>query len=181
MASSPGYKPFEALVSTNEPFVMSIQLSKLYELPIQINTEAGEKAIISVTSSDYSQTIVYPDQTSINLTEGNYNVSVQIFKEASLSMGQQQIEKCISVPAPGISGVLGLKDQECYNLTLPSSQFTSVPIGGGKKEFFVTDSELKNAKKLRIQTEKIETPKSIEELIDVYDIINLPNLQIALV
>ena len=181
VASSPGYKTSEALVSTNEPFIISMQLSRVYEMPIQINTEAGEKAIISFTSPDYSETVVYSDQTSINLTEGNYNVSVQLFRDSTISIGEQNIEKCISVPAPGISGMLGLKDQDCYNLTLPSSQFTSVPIGGGKTEFFMTDDELKNAKKIRIQAEKLSTPKSIDELMDVYDMINLPTLQIALI
>ena len=181
IASSPGYKNSEALVSTNEPFIISMQLSKTYELPIQINTVSGEKAIISFNSQDYSTTAVYPDQSSINLSEGNYNVSVQLFKDATISIGEQNIEKCVSVPAPGISGMLGLKDQECYNLTLPASQFTSVPIGGGKTEFFTTDLELKNAKKIRIQAEKVDTPSSIEELMNVYDSINLPTLQVALI
>ncbi len=181
IASSPGYKTSEALVSTNQPFILSMQMSKIYELLIQINTESGEKAIISFNSADYSITTVYPDSQSVNLTEGNYNVSVQLFKDSSISIGEQQVEKCISVPVPGIPGMLGLKDKECYNLTLPSSQFTSVPIGGGKIEFFMTDSELKNAKKIKIQSEKIETPKTIEELMNVYDSINLPTLKVTLI
>ena len=180
VVEAPGYKTSEVLMSTNEPFITSVQLSKIYPLPIQINADSGERAIITFKSIDYSQTVVYPDQTSINLTEGNYNVSVQFFKDSTISLGEQNVEKCISVPAPGISGVIGLTNQECYNLTLPSSQITSVPTGGGTTQFSVTDDELKAAKKINIQSQKLDAPRSIDDLINVYDSINLPTLQVIL-
>lgn len=178
ISEAEGYKTSESLVSTNEEFVLSVSLSKLYEIPIQVNTEANEKAIITFRSDDSSYTVIYPDEKSINLSEGYYNVSVQIYKDATIAIGQQQIEKCISIPSPGIPGMLGLKDQQCYNMTLPASQFTSVPTGGGTARLYAAESDLKDTEKLSLQAEKFSTPTSLDSLMDIYDSINLETLQI---
>jgi len=180
VAKSEGYKEAEVLVSTNEPFILSINLEKLYNLSLELNTVAGESAIISFNSTAYSTNVIYPQQRTIEIPEGNYNVRVQIYKQSELSLGTQETEKCISVPASGIPGMMGITTEQCYNLTLPASQLANVPTGGGYSDFFVTSTELKSSDKIKIQAEKFDVPKSAEEVIDVLDFINLSPLEINL-
>ncbi len=180
VAKSEGYKETEALVSTNEPFILNVNLEKLYTLSLELNTVNGESAIISFNSTDYSVNLLYPPQKTIEIPEGNYDVRVQIYKESGLSLGSQETERCMSVPSSGIPGMMGITTEQCYNITLPASQLTNVPTGGGFSEFFVTSGELKSSTKIKIQAEKFDVPKSAEEVMDILDFINLSPLEINL-
>jgi hypothetical protein len=180
IARAPGYQDSEALVSSNEPFILDLTLEPVYELTLDIVLENDENAIITFTSEKYSQTIFYPEQTEINLSEGIYDVTVQIYKQTNLNLGSQEVEKCIKVPSAGIPGLLGMTTEQCYNLTLPSSQLTSVPIGGGKSQFSVTDQELKSARKIKISAEELDTPTDIDEIANIYDLIDATSLTITL-
>ena len=180
IASAQGYKNSEALVSTNEPFIVDIYLSPTYSLDLDLGLGTNENAILIFKSQGYDQTVFYPSQKKIDLSEGAYSVSLQIYKNSELSLGSQEVEKCIKVPAAGIPGTLGFTTEQCYSITIPASQLTSVPIGGGKAEFYATDEELKNSRKIKILSEKLETPNTIEEVMDVYTLINLNTLTITL-
>ncbi len=180
VASAPGYKNSEALVSTNEPFIVDLYLSPTYSLDLDLGLGVNENAILIFKSRDYDQTLFYPSQKKINLAEGIYNVSLQIYKNSELSLGSQEVEKCIQVPAAGIPGTLGFTTEQCYSITIPASQLTSVPIGGGKADFSVTDEELKGSRKIKVTSEKLATPTTLEEVMDVYTLIDINPLTINL-
>lgn len=179
-AQSRGYKDAEAVVSTNEPFILSMNLVPLYNLTIELNAEQDETAMISFASESYSTSVFYPQQSSLTIPEGNYEVKVQIQKPSSIVLGSQQVEECINIPASGIPGMMGMTTEQCYNLTLPSSQLTNVPIGGGLSDFYVTDAELKDSKKIKIQAEKFDVPQTSEDVMDIYDMISISPIKIDL-
>ena len=179
-AKADGYKETEVLASTNQPFTSTINLEKLYNLSIKLNAESSENAIIYFNSTDYSSTITYPQQKSIEIPEGDYNINVQMFKTSSLSLGAQETEKCVSVPVSGIPGMMGATTEQCYNLTLPSSQLTNVPIGGGNSEFSVTLGELASKNTINIQAQKFDAPKTTDDVLDIMDLISMSSLDITL-
>jgi hypothetical protein len=180
IARTPGYQDSEAIVSTNEPFISSISLIPIYELSLDINLENNENAIVSFSSEDYSTNVFYPQQSKINLSQGTYTVNVQLYKQSSLSIGAQQIEKCLKVPVSGIPGMVGITTEQCYNISVPASQLTNVLFGGGSSEFSASDSELKNARKLSIVAERLDTPLNIDDLSIISDSLYLNPLQITL-
>jgi hypothetical protein len=175
-----GYKETSVLVSTNEPFISDVAMNPTYALPIDMSLAENEYAVISFNSPDYSQTAFYPQQTSISLTEATYTINLQIFKQGEISLGTQQIEKCIKVPMPSVLGLAGMTSEQCYNITTPSTQLTNVLVGGGSTILSLSDSQLQNAKKIKLSSEKLDVPKNLDELASVYDFINVNEIQVSL-
>lgn len=177
---SEGYKTKEAIVSSNDPFILDIQMEPLYSIPIEMNLAANENAILYFTSNDYSQTVFYPRERSINLSEGTYHVNAQIYRQGEISFGSGEVEKCIKIPSEGIGGMLGLTSEQCYNVSLPATKITEIVVGGGNADVSFTDLQLKNARKVIIKSDTLDTPNTVDGLSDVYEFIDSNALSLTI-
>ncbi|MCX6741879.1 MAG: hypothetical protein NTX24_01735 [Candidatus Pacearchaeota archaeon] len=177
---SEGFKPKEAVVSSNEPFILDMQMEPLYSLPVEMNLANNENAIIYFTSEDYSQTLFYPREKTVNLSEGTYKIDAQISRQGEISFGSGEVEKCIKIPSEGIGGILGMTSEQCYNVTLPSTKLTEILVGGGSMNYSFSDDQLRSARKMTIRPDTVDTPTTIDELSEVYDFINANNLVVSL-
>lgn len=180
IAKAPGYVNTKIQVSSTGAFVANIFLNPVHTLNLDLNLGSDEYAIINFVSEDYSTSIYYPEQKQIELSEGDYEVSVSLFKESSISLESQQVEKCIKVPAGGIAGIFGAMQEQCFDIEVPEQTLTNVLFGGGKTEFSVTESELLSASRIRIETSSFDIPTNIFELGDIYGLIDISELQIML-
>ncbi|MCX8193782.1 MAG: hypothetical protein N3G19_00220 [Candidatus Pacearchaeota archaeon] len=179
IARAPDFKEEKIQFTTTEPFVSNLFLAPLHELEIELpDLKTGEYALISFSSSDHSFSIYYPEQKRINLSEGKYNVSVYAFKESSITLESQKGEICVKLPSTGIAGIFGGMEEQCFEVEVPQQSFTNVLFGGGKTSFAITESELKGKSKLSIEIEKFSVPRTLNELTDVYESIDIAQVNV---
>ena len=159
---SEGYENGRYLYSTTNEGSVDIILDKLYELDIELNK--GGNAMISFVSDDVSRTVVYPGQKSVELSEGEYEISVYVYKNSSLNLAETVHEQCVEAPQSGVGGLIGLTKKECFEVKMPAQIVSSALSGGGKENYYILESELASSKVIEIKAGSLPTPKSIEEL-----------------
>jgi len=162
-----GYREESVMYSTNEEGGLSIILTKLYDLPIQLKLDKqnyNKDAIISFVSDDYSESVVYPQQTSVKLGEGKYEVQVYIYKNSSLSLGAIKQEQCVTVPRSSIFGIIGLTKEECFEVEVPAQILSKALAGGGKQNYTFSENELKGSKIIDIYATSFPSPNSLEQM-----------------
>jgi len=179
IARAEGYAEKKYQFSTNQPGVVDIVLDKLYNvsLDVEVGGKESESAVIYFTSEDYSATVVWPEQKTVKLTEGLYNVSVSAYRNSSLVFPATSQQKCIDVPKPGLLGIFGGTQEQCFDIGMPQQQLTNVLAGGGKTTDYFTEDRLE--KGLKISGESLPSPTSLEQLEKNYEIFETKNLIIT--
>lgn len=168
IARSPGYKDSKFIFSTLSEGNAEIVMNKIY--PVEINLKVdnknyvGSEAIISFSSNDFSRTIVYPMQKSIELTEGTYEVQVSIFENSSLNLGASTQKNCLNVPRGGLGGLIGLTEEQCFDVQIPEQIISNVLAGGGKQDYSIFEYELYGSKSVDINIGSLPIPSSLEQL-----------------
>ncbi len=165
-AKAEGFEEAKYLYSTTETGSVDIVLDKLYKLDVNLNK--GGNAIISFVSDEVSKTIVYPEQKNVELSEGQYEISVYVYKNSSLKLAETTHEQCVEVPQSGLGGLFGLTKKECFEVKMPAQIISNALSGGGKENYYILESELADSKVIEINAASLPTPKSIEELQNNY-------------
>jgi len=175
IAKADGYATAKVQVSSNEPFSTSIYMKKIKKLSLEADIADDESAIITFSSPEHSTTVFYPSQKEIELISTEYQVNAQLFKEGSISIPAETSEKCVKVP-----DWLGIMHEQCYTQQIPATTLTNVISGGGTGTYFPDENELSTASKLRINIPKASIPKTLEQLQDVYSMIEISKLEFNL-
>jgi len=180
-AKAEGYKDSKYSYSTTEEGRVDIILDKLYELDVDLKL-AGSlyrgDAIISFISDGSSKTIIYPEQTSVELSEAQYEVQVYVYKNSSIKLEEKTHEQCIEVPKSGLGGLVGLSEEKCFDIDIPAQIISNALAGGGKENYYILESELESSSSIEISAEKLPTPSSIEELQNNYALFESKGLNI---
>ena len=166
-AKAKGFKQTRETFSTiQDGSSLSIYLDKVYELPVNLkldNADYNGEAIINFISEDgASRTIVYPEQKFVELSEGFYEVKVQIYKDSSFEIGETTREQCVDIPI----GIFELTKKKCFDIKFPSQLVSKALAGGGTQEYYILESELSSANKIEINVESLPVPNTIEEIQD---------------
>jgi len=180
LASAEGYADKKVLVSTNQEGAVNIILDKLYDLNVKLKVDGKESedyAIITFDSGDTQETVAYPQQKSVSLPEGLYNVSVYVYKNSSINIPATKKEICNEVPKSGVLGILGLTEEKCFNVDLPSQTLNNVIAGGGKSPGYFIESELKKGN-LEINVDSMPIPASLEQLQDSYNLLEVKSVDL---
>ncbi len=183
IAKAQGYEDSRMQYSTTQEGNVNLILNKLYNLGINLKVNGADyngDAIIYFTSPENSQTISYPEQTQVQLGEGEYTVSVYIYKNSTIQLSQTTTQQCTQVPASGIGGIFGLTESKCFTVNIPPQIISNVLAGGGKENYSVSDADLKNAHNLEINADGFATPTTMEQLQDNYAIFDSKSLEINL-
>jgi len=181
LARAEGYADSKELYSTVQPGSSEIIMDKLYEEEISLDVGGNsniENAIIYFVSDKNSKTIVYPEQKKVNLTEGQYEVQVYIYKNSSIKLDSTTQEQCMEVPQEGIGSLLGLTEKKCFNIEIPEQIVSNVLAGGGKQNYYILESELESSNFIRISAESLPVPKTIANLQDNQEIFDSKGLEI---
>ena len=179
---SQGYVDSKYLFSTTQEGNVDIILDRHYSINIDLkldNINYDGEAIISFISNRDSKTIVYPDQTEVELSEAQYEIQVFIYKNSSLRLDATTHKQCIESPQSGISGIFGLTEEKCFEVEIPSQIISNVLVGGGKENYYILEDELKDSNTIQINAEKLQTPKTIEELQTNYAIFETKDLGVV--
>ncbi len=170
IARADGFKEAKAQYSTTQAGSVNIVMSKLYDLNVALkldNTNYNGKATIFFSSEDGSEAISYPEQKTVELGEGQYEISVYIYKDSSIQLQETSYQQCMNVHA-GIGGLFGITQKSCYDVKIPSQVLSSVLAGGGKQDYYVLEGELKSANTIEINAESFTTPTTAEQLQNNY-------------
>lgn len=168
IASANGFKQSKYLFSTVQTGKVNLVLEKVYNKMVNLEVD-GEpysgNAIVSFSSNDgSSQTLVYPKQKTVNLSEGDYAINAYVYENSSITMGTETSQQCVNIPT-GISGISGvLQTQQCFNVNVPSQVYSNALSGGGETEYYMIDSELENSKVISINIPSLPKPTTLEQL-----------------
>jgi hypothetical protein len=183
IAKANGFKETKYLYSTIQEGSATIIMDKLYPLNINLKlggTSYNNKAIIYFDSATDPKTVSYPDQRTVQLGEGEYNISVYIYKNSSIQLQQTTQKECTTVPSSGIGGFFGLTEKKCFDVTIPSQLISSVLSGGGKQYVYFFEDDLRNSNTLEIGADALAIPKTIEQLQDSYALFESKGLEVIL-
>ena len=181
MTRSQGFEDAKYLYSTTSSGSIDIILDRLYEINVDLKLDRenyNKDAVIVFVSTKTTKTISYPQQKIIELSEGDYEIQVYIYKNSSLKLESSIKEQCLKVPRSGFGGLLGLTEEKCFDMEIPSQLISSVLAGGGKENYYILESELKNSNVIEINAQSLPLPKSLDELQDNYELFESKGLDI---
>ncbi len=183
VAEASGFKKGRYLFSTTKTGNINIILDKLYSEYINLEVDGkpySGNAIINFASAGGSySTVIYPGQKRVNLSEGDYNITVYIYKNSSITLGATTRQQCVNVPT-GILGGLGTgTNQQCYNVNVPSQVISSALSAGGSGEYYAIGSELANSHTITINAPSLPNPTSLEQLQTNYALFQNKKLSIS--
>jgi hypothetical protein len=147
LAKADGFNYAKQIYSVVENGSVDIFLDKFYNLKVDLkldNLDFKDKAIVSFVSDDLSKTIIYPEQKSVDLIEGQYEIQVHTYKNSNLSFEAGVKEQCIDIPSSGIGIFFGTTKKKCFDIEIPEQIISDVLSGGGTQNYYVLESELEN-------------------------------------
>jgi len=183
LAKADGFEEGELVFSTINEGSVSLVLNKLHSLNVDLKIDRrkyDESAIIYFVSDKSSQTVVYPEQISVQLSEGTYEVQVYTYQESAILFEETTMEQCVDIPRTGVGGFLGLTQEKCFDLQVPEQTISPVLAGGGVEELYVFESELASSNYIEINAESLPLPNSLEQIQDNNILFESKTLEISL-
>src|SRR3989338_9035422 len=162
---SSGFSEKSQIFSTNSETYADIILDREYEVQIDLKI-AGQtvKSTAIVTfAGEKTSAAALPDQTSLKLSEGLYNISVFIYGNSSVSIPASTKTQCIEISRGGLAGIIGLTKEQCVDIEIPATKIDYALIGGGKSSEFLLESELQKGR-IVIDSSELPYPNSLEQL-----------------
>lgn len=157
-------------------------LNKFYPLDLKLNVAGNDyngNSIITFSSEEYSFSLNYPEQKKVSLPEGNYNISVSIYENASFEIPSVS-EQCFDVPRSGFGGLLGLNSRECVEVQISEDFSSNVLIGGGKTAYYLEEEELRVRKLVVLEMEGLFNTDSFEDLQRNYNLVENNNIGVRM-
>jgi hypothetical protein len=167
-----GFVETKQQYSTTTSGSIEVTMDKIYNENVKLTLGGADyngKALIYFVSDSNSQTISYPEQKKVNLSEGSYEISVYVYKDSSIKLTETTTQQCVDVPSAGIGGIFGFKDKNCFDVTIPSQIISNVLSGGGKVEDYpIAEDNLKNSNTIEINGVDLGVPTTMEKLQNNY-------------
>ena len=160
---------------------MDILLDKKYDVDVILKKDglaANDNAIVSFSSDKNSVTISYPEQKTVSLSEGQYNVSIYSYSFSNINLQEQIQKQCVDVPNSGVLGLFQSTREKCFDIKIPSQIVSQALNGGGNQAYYIAESELQNSRNVEINFGTVSTPRTIEELQTNYEAVQLQKLDI---
>ena len=183
IAKADGYEQGKYLYNSINSGTANIILNKIHELNVNLNVDGKQydgNAIINFIANRSSRSISYPEQKSVELSEGEYEISVYIYSSGNLKISSGITEQCVEVPRSGLLGIAGLTQKKCFDIEMPEQLISDVISGGGKQNDYFLESQLANSNTVEINADSIVAPKTIEELQTSYLIFDSKGLGVRL-
>ena len=167
-----GFGEKKVIYSSNKETFADIVLDREYNVEIELkvggkDVGGSELAIVSFTSEDKSVSTALPDVKNVKLSEGNYEVSVYIYGNSSITIQASTKRECIERPKAGIAGWFGGTKEECFDINVPQMKIEQALKGGGKGSAYLLAGQLETGK-IIIDVDALSTPKSLEDLQNNY-------------
>jgi len=181
--SAEGYKDEEIIYSSMQEGNPILILEKEYNQDISLiigGKEYTGEGMISISSEDVSETIILGEENNIDISQGEYDIQVHLYKSSELKLPASTQEHCVRVPRTGILGLAGLTKNDCTEVEVPEQLVTNALIGGGSGKYIFSEDELKNSNRIVITADAMNEPTSLEELQNNYILMDTNELGVTL-
>ncbi len=187
VARAEGYVPGEKFVSTNSEGSTEIILDRLYEMDLEVvvggldlvDRGEGGVGVITFESEKYRTSVAYPEQESVELAEGLYNISVRVFSGSDLRIPASSRRECVEVPVAGLFGAFGQTTEECFNVDISAQTLDNALSAGGKRVEFVLEDDLRNSNSVRLSVDLLPSPTSLQQLQQNFELVENQNLGVT--
>lgn len=167
IAKTDGFKDAGVQLSTVNPGSLTIFMDRLYEMDVSLLQDnslySGEAVVTFEGSEGNVDSLLYPSQDSIKLSQGTYTVSVSVYENTSLDLGSSTQEYCTQVPRK-ITGVFGLTKEECYDVEVPEQLVSKALSGGGTADYSFSESDLSENQEILINFGSFPEPDSLVQI-----------------
>ena len=178
-----GFEEQKISYSSTQQETSDIFVNKIYEKNVELKLDGsnynGQAVINFVNSNGSSKTVAYPEQKTVKLSEGQYEILVQIFRSSSLNIGATTREQCIDTPDSGIGGFFGFTKEKCFNIDFPAQIVSNALAGGGQQNYYILESELENSNAIEINVPGFPVPTTLDQLQQNYVLIDDKNLDVT--
>lgn len=164
-ATAEGYAPSHYTISTNREFSADILMKKIYS--VKVSLPNVKKATVVFSSEDYTSVLTYPDYSSVDLVEGEYNITAYVYQDSTITFPAVKDRRCFDVAETTFSSLLGDSGQQCYDIDIPSQEVDMALVGGGNGVDYFTEDVL-STKQLKLDIPIFKTPANLEELQNNY-------------
>ena len=181
IVSSEGYATKKYLVTDMTQNTFDIIMDKQFKLNLQVKTGGKEsmQSIVTFTKDNETKTVAYPEQNTVELTEGQYQIKVYSYDKSSITIPSSTTQKCVSVSKSGVLGFFGATEEKCFDMQIPEQSIESAVNGGGVQNYYISQSELENFNKMIIYTEAFDAPSKIEDISSNYNLIDNTGLEVS--
>ena len=185
VAKASGYETARKLYSVVDSGSVDVFMDKMHNVTVQLKLDGrdynGQATVnfISPDGSGSSKYVVYPNQKDIQLSDGQYEIQVQMFKNSTINIAATSSQKCIDVPDSGIGGFFGVTKEKCFDINFPAQIISNALAGGGKQNQYILDSDLENSNVIEINSDSLPLPTSIQQLQNNYILFEDRGLRIA--
>lgn len=179
--SAEGYKTEKMIYSSVEEGNPIVILEKEYEQEVSLIVGGEEyrgSGIVTFNGEDFSKTIILEDLRDVEISQGEYEITIYLYKDSKLELPASTQEYCTKVPRSGLLGIAGLTKEECSTVEVPEQMITNALIGGGVGTYTFSEAELKNGKKIVISFEGMTEPTTLEELQNNYVLVDVNELEV---
>ncbi|MDP2628997.1 MAG: hypothetical protein Q8P15_03835 [Nanoarchaeota archaeon] len=167
LARAEGFEDAKYLYTTTSSGSLDVIMDRVYERDIELRIDgmvSNKNAIITFTSDRGSRTVAYPEQKSVGLSEGQYEIQVQVYSNSSFNLGATTTQQCVDVPQPGLGGLFGFTKEQCFDIEMPSQLISNALTGGGKQDYYILESSLRNSNTIEINAESLQIPTNLDQL-----------------
>lgn len=180
IARKEGYQEGSVLVDSISGGTVSVAMSKIEELPLQVQfldsgflkepfEDADYYLVFSDEEKGYS-TVATKDDKTVKLIPGSYNVKgyALLHSDVGFTIEGKSVEQCVNVPRSDVLGYLGVKEQKCVTSTVPDTEITDVVVGGMEVGWNVDSSALASANQLDVVIPVYPVPSTMEGMSDIF-------------
>ncbi len=182
IAKADGFEETKQLYSVVENANVNIFMNRIYnknvDLKIDGENYSGQATITFASEGGNSRTVVYPEQKTVELSEGQYEVQVYVYRNSSLIIGAKTVEECVDVPQTGIGGFFGFSREKCFKIDFPAEVVSNALAGGGNQNYYILESELEDSNIIEINADGLPLPTSIDQLQQNYVLLEDKGLKI---
>lgn len=178
-----GYKPYRSVYSSVGSGSLAVVLEKEYTKELRLvaaDRLYDGKALVTFTSEESSQSIVYPETKQVALFPGVYEIQLYLYNTTEFTLPATRQEQCYTVPRSGLLGAAGLTRQECSIVEVPEQVITDALVGGGLAEYSFSSAELEVSDALELSVDRLIVPDTFEELQANYLLFDVADVEVSL-
>jgi hypothetical protein len=184
IARADGYRENSLMYTSVNSGQVSLFLDKLYTLNLLLRvdgTKYNGNALVNFVSDDFSESVSYPSQTQVDLSRGDYEIQVYVYRNSSLKLPETTIQQCVEVPRGTFGGFFGLTKKECFDVEYPSQLITNALSAGGKQEYSIEEDYLKKSKTIEINVQSFPSPTTLQQIQENYNLFEQRGVEVRFV
>ncbi len=169
------YKETQTIVANNSQIIASLSKNLLINLDVIADGKSFKNNTIInfVSQKGKSSTVVYPDQKTVELSEGEYTIEVYLYGTPDFTLtANNTYKQCAGGYVLGIG-------QTCYDIQLPADMMKNALIGGGTTTYYFTENELEASDTLILDANELRIPKTLEDLQNNYGFIGSKAIEVS--